>query len=65
MLERAADWFGYSGEGERASDTFFPYVDHIGPATMLCSDDSLIATIRMPGACFSLVGVLGSNPRNF
>ena len=55
MLERAADLLGYSGEGERASDMFFPYVDHIGPATMLCSDGSLLAVQRMPGSCFSLV----------
>jgi len=55
MLERAADLLGYSGEGERASDAFFPYVDHIGPATMLCSDGSLLAVQRMPGSCFSLV----------
>ncbi len=55
MLERAADFLGYSGEGERASDVFLPYVDHIGPATMLCSDGSLLAVQRMPGSCFSLV----------
>jgi len=55
MFDRAADFLGYSGEGERASDVFFPYVDHIGPATMLCSDGSYLAVLRMPGACFSLV----------
>jgi len=44
MLERAADFLGYSGEGERASDAFFPYVDHIDPATMLCSDGSYLGS---------------------
>ena len=51
----SASFLGYSGGGERASDEFFPYVDHIGPATMLCSDDSIFAVLRMPGAVFALV----------
>lgn len=50
MLERVADYFGYAGGAERESDTLFPYVDHIGWGTMLCSDDSVLATLRMPGA---------------
>jgi len=29
--------------------------NHIGPATMQCSDDSFRAVLRMPGSCFSLV----------
>ena len=55
QIDRLADLLGYSGGSERASDGFFPYVDHIGPATLLCSDDSLMGVLRMPGAPFSLV----------
>jgi len=55
LIERIADQLGYAGAMERASDRFFPYVDHIGPATMLLSDDSVMGTLRMPGASFSLV----------
>lgn len=55
LIERIADQLGYAGAMERASDRFFPYVDHIGPATMLLSDDSVMGTMRMPGAPFSLV----------
>jgi type IV secretion system protein VirB4 len=55
LIERIADQLGYAGAMERASDRFFPYVDHIGPATMLLSDDSVMGTLRMPGAPFSLV----------
>ena len=54
LVERIADWLGYAGAMERASDHFFPYVDHIGPATLLCSDDSVMGTLRMPGAPFAL-----------
>ncbi len=54
LIERIADWLGYAGAMERASDHFFPYVDHIGPATLLCSDGSVMATHRMPGAPFAL-----------
>ncbi len=54
-VDRLADLLGYSGGMERASDGFFPYVDHIGPATLLCSDGSVMGTLRMPGAPFSLV----------
>ena len=55
LLERAADFLGYAGGGERASDEIFPYVDHSDHATLLCSDDSILGVLRMPGACFSLV----------
>ena len=55
MLERTADWLGYAGSNERASDEFFPYVDHIAPDVMLLADGSRMATLRMPGPCFSLV----------
>ncbi len=54
-IERIADLLGYAGGMERASDQFFPYVDHIGPATLLLSDDSVMGVLRMPGAPFSLV----------
>jgi len=55
LIERIADQLGYAGSMERASDRFFPYVDHIGPATLLLADDSVMGTLRMPGAPFSLV----------
>ena len=55
LIKRIADQLGYAGAMERASDQYFPYVDHIGPATMLNSDGSVLAVLRMPGAPFSLV----------
>lgn len=55
LLERIADRLGYAGGTERASDEFFPYVDHIGPATLLLADSSVMGVLRMPGAPFSLV----------
>ena len=55
MLDSVTSYFGYAGGSERESDALFPYVDHIGSATLLCSDDSVLAVLRMPGACFSLV----------
>ncbi len=55
LLERLADQLGYAGAMERASDKFFPYVDHIGPATLLNSDNSVMGVLRMPGAPFSLI----------
>ena len=54
LVERIADQLGYAGASERASDQFFPYVDHIGPATLLCCDDSVLGVLRMPGAPFAL-----------
>ena len=54
LIERLADQLGYAGGMERASDHFFPYVDHIGPATLLLSDGSVLGVLRMPGAPFSL-----------
>ncbi len=55
LLERLADQLGYAGAMERASDKYFPYVDHIGPGTLLCIDGSVIGVLRMPGAPFSLI----------
>ncbi len=55
QLDRLADLLGYSGGMERASDGFFPYVDHIGLATLLCSDGSVMGALRMPGVPFALV----------
>jgi len=55
QIDRLADMLGYAGGMERSSDGFFPYVDHIGPATVLLSDGSVMAALRGPGAPFSLV----------
>ncbi len=54
-IDRLADLLGYSGGMERASDAFFPYMDHIGPATLLLSDSSIMGVLQMPGAPFALV----------
>ena len=54
-IRHIADQLGYAGGMERASDEFFPYVDHIGPATLLGSDESVYGVLRMPGPPFSLV----------
>jgi len=39
-----------AGGMEHASDELSPYVDHIGPATLLLSDSSVMGVLRMPGA---------------
>ena len=54
-IEALADHLGYAGGMERASDAFFPYIDHIGPETMLLADGGVMGVLRMPGAPFSLV----------
>ena len=55
LTDRLGSAFGYSGGLEYGSDEFFPYIDHVGPATMLLRDDSVMAVLRMPGAPFALV----------
>lgn len=56
MNRKLAKLLGYTTDGELNSDEFFPYVDHVGPRAdiMLCSDDSLLAVLQMPGAMFSV-----------
>ena len=55
LIERIADKAGFSGAQERASDAYFPYVDHIGPGVMMLSDGSVMGVLRLPGASFYLV----------
>lgn len=55
MLDNLIEKFGYSGGGEFGSDEYFPYIDHIGPTTMLLADNSVMSVLRMPGAPFALV----------
>ena len=53
-LDRLTDALGYAGGTERASDQFFPYIDHIGPATMLMADGGVMGTVRLAGVPFAL-----------
>lgn len=55
-LDRLADAFGYSGGRELGSDSYFPYLDHIGPKleTLLLADGSRLGVVRFDGAPFSL-----------
>jgi len=54
MLDWVVERLGYVG-GEFGSDPYFPYIDHIGPTTMLLADNSVMSVFRMPGAPFALV----------
>ena len=55
MLDAIARYCGYSGGGEFNSNPYFPYIDHIAPATMLLADNSVMAVLRGPGAPFKLL----------
>ena len=54
FVERIADWAGYAGGQERASDATFPYVDHTGDHTLLLADDAKMGVLRLRGVPFSL-----------
>ena len=54
LIERIADWAGYAGGQERASDAYFPYIDHTGDHTLLLANDAKMGVLRLKGAPFSL-----------
>ena len=54
MLDSVLTHLGYA-DGEKNSDTFFPYRDHIAPTVMLNTDNSIMSVLRMPGAPFATV----------
>ena len=60
MLDSVLTHLGYA-DGEKNSDTFFPYRDHIAPTVMLNTDNSIMSVLRMPGAPFATVATRPSS----